>query len=125
MRVWENAPVASSWSYLEIREVGMPVTESRQQVLVFLMCKIGDVHAMSAIARWVPWKVRDGERRPGTALFSCSYFNLGTCGSGRFGGGPGQGGYCGCEGPLWYCWTGIVDVVVLVVWEGKVDGSWG
>lgn len=30
-----------------------------------------------------------------------AYLNLGTCGSGRLGGGPGQGGYCGCEGPLY------------------------
>ena len=29
------------------------------------------------------------------------YLNLGNCGSGRLGGGPGQGGYCGCEGPLY------------------------
>ena len=29
---------------------------------------------------------------------TCAY--LGTLGSGRFGGGPGQGGYWGCCGPL-------------------------
>ena len=37
-------------------------------------------------------------------MIASIYF--GTGGRGRFGGGPGQGGYCGCVGPLY--WAGIV-----------------
>ena len=47
------------------------------------------------------------------------YLNLGTCGSGRFGGGPGHGGYCGFEGPLYE--PGMMKMVARDFTEQFVD----
>ncbi len=47
-----------------------------------------------------PWQAGQTPRR--TAANRRQRHYLGSCGRGRFGGGPGHGGYCGCDVP-WAC----------------------
>ena len=69
--------------------------------------------------------VQAAENRPRKSVLKVprAYLNLGICGRGRFGGGPGHGGYCGRDGPRY--WVGIVLLVQTLyedcIWKDEFE----